>query len=89
MGIVSEENGGSRSTVLVLHIIDNQVDFFIEALRKSESEWTWTIYSWVKETGSARSQGPRMRYDTKLWLCCRRAEFNPKFNYDTNEDVDR
>ena len=88
MDTISEEKGRSRSTDLVVHISDKQVDFLIENLRKSEYEWTWTICSWVKETRSARSTSPRIRYDTELWLYCWRIEFSPKFNYNANEDVE-
>ena len=56
--------------MLVVHISDKQVDILIEALKKFEYEWTWTICSLVKESGFARSKCPRMRYDTELWLCC-------------------
>ena len=89
MDEVSEEKSCLRNLVLVVHLSDKQIDFLVDAMRKSESEWTWTLCTWVKETGSARSQGPRMRYDSEHWMCCWRTTFNPKFVYDTNEDDER
>ena len=68
MNLVLEEKGCFRSTVLVALISEKQVDLLIHVLRKSEYEWTWTICPRVKETGFVRSQGPKMRYDTELWL---------------------
>jgi hypothetical protein len=69
MDVVSEEKDCSRSIALVIHINDKQADFLIDTLRMPENKWTWTICSWVKETGSTLSQGSRMRYETELWLC--------------------
>ena len=86
---VSEEKNCFRNTVMVVHVSDKQSHFLIKALSKSGTEWTWTLCTWVKETGSARSQGPRIRYDTEHWYCCWRKDFNPKISYDTKEDDER
>jgi len=67
---ISEEKNCLRNTVLVVHGSDKQSHFLIEALPKSGVDWTWTICTWVKETGSARSQGPMIRYDIEKWFCC-------------------
>ena len=86
---VSEEKGCLRKPVLVVHVSDKQSHFLIEALSKSRTDWTWTMYTWVKETGSARSQGPRNRYDTEQWFFCWRKDCNPKISYDTKEEDER
>ena len=86
---VSEEKNCFRNTVMVVHVSDKQSHFLIEALSKSGTEWTRTLCTWVKETGSARSQGPRIRYDIEHWYCCWRKDFNPKISYDTKEDDER
>ena len=86
----SDAKGCLRSTVLVVHVSDKQSHYLIEALtNKREDEWTWTMCTWVKESGSARQQGPRMRYDTEHWFYCWRKKFNPKINYDTKDDDER
>ncbi len=62
---VSEERGCLRNIVLVVYVSDKQSHFLIGAFSKSGTEWTWTMCTWVKEAGSARSQGPRIQYDTE------------------------
>ena len=86
---VSEERGCLRNTVLAVHVSDKQSHFLIEASSKSGTEWACTMCTWVKKTGSERSQGPRIRYDTEHLFCCWRKNFNPKISYDTKEDDER
>jgi len=84
---VSEERGCLRNTDLVVHVSDKQSHFLIDVLTKFGTKRTRTMCTWVKDSKSASSQGPRIRYDIKHWYyCCWRKDFNLKISYDTKED---